>query len=281
MTAPLRRVFVRRPGDVHRWREFGWRAAPDPIGIAREHEQLCELLAEAGAEVVVGDPLDSSLDAVYVHDPAAVTSAGAVLLRPGKKARLAEVDAIERDLRAAGIEILARLQEPATAEGGDMLWLGDSTLVVGRGYRTNDAGIDELRRALSGVDVISVDLPHYHGRGEVMHLLSLISPVDEDLAVVYLPLMPVRLVELLEERGIAFVEVPENEFESMACNVLALGPRNALALDGNPETRRRLEAAGVEVLVYSGEELSRKGDGGPTCLTRPLQRAPAQQPPPA
>jgi dimethylargininase len=272
MTAPLRRVFVRRPGDVHGWREFGWRAAPDAIGIAREHEKLCELLAEGGAEVVVGEPLDSSLDAVYVHDPAAVTSAGAVLLRPGKEARLAEVDAIERDLRAAGIEILARLQEPATAEGGDMLWLDDSTLVVGRGYRTNDAGVEALRHALPDVDVISVDLPHYHGRGEVMHLLSLISPLDDDLAVVYLPLMPVRLVELLERREIAFVEVPEAEFESIACNVLALGPRRALALDGNPQTRRRLEAAGVEVLVYSGEELSRKGDGGPTCLTRPLLR---------
>jgi dimethylargininase len=281
MTAPLRRVFVRRPGDVHFWREFGWRAEPDPARMLEEHEKLCELLAESGAEVVVGAPLDSSLDAVYVHDPAAVTAAGAVLLRPGKEARLAEVDAIEHDLRAAGIEIVARLHAPATAEGGDMLWLDDTTLVVGRGYRTNDAGVDALRRALPAVDVISVDLPHYHGRGEVMHLLSLISPLDDDLAVVYLPLMAVRLVELLEARRIAFIEVPDDEFETMACNVLALGPRRALALDGNPETRRRLEAAGVEVLVYSGEELSRKGDGGPTCLTRPLHRAPARPLPPA
>lgn len=273
MTAPLRRVFVRRPGAVHRWREFGWRAPPDPLRIVEEHERLCEVLDGAGTEVVVGEPLNSSLDAVYVHDPAAVTSAGAVLLRPGKEARLAEVDAIERDLRSAGIEILARLEEPATAEGGDMLWLDDRTLVMGRGYRTNDAGIDALRAALPRADVISVDLPHYHGRGEVMHLLSLISPLDEDLAMVHLPLMPVRLVELLERRGTSFVEVPEDEFASMGCNVLALGPRKALALDGNPETRRRLEAAGVEVLVYSGEELSRKGDGGPTCLTRPLLRA--------
>jgi N-dimethylarginine dimethylaminohydrolase len=154
-----------------------------------------------------------------------------------------------------------------------MLWLDDRTLVVGRGYRTNDAGIEALRRALPDVDVITVDLPHYHGRDEVMHMLSLISPLADDLAVVYLPLMPVRLVELLEARGVGFVEVPDEEFESMACNVLALGSRRALTLDGNPETRRRLEAAGVEVTVYAGEELSRKGDGGPTCLTRPLLRA--------
>ena len=153
-----------------------------------------------------------------------------------------------------------------------MLWLDDRTLVVGRGYRTNDAGIDALRRALPDVEVLAVDLPHYHGRDEVMHMLSLVSPLADDLAVVYLPLMPVRLVELLEERGVGLVEVPDEEFESMACNVLALGPRRALALDGNPETRRRLEAAGVEVTLYVGDELSRKGDGGPTCLTRPLLR---------
>ncbi len=273
MTDRLERVFVRRPGGVDRWREFGWRAAPDPVRIVEEHEQLVATLERAGVEVVVGQPLDSALDAVYVHDPAAVTSDGAVLLRPGKPERHVEVTAIERDLRAAGVDVVARLEAPATAEGGDMLWLGDRTLVVGRGYRTNDAGVEALRQALPDTTVVSVDLPHYHGRGEVMHLLSLISPLDENLAVVYLPLMPVRLVEVLEQRGVRFVEVPGEEFGTMACNVLALGPRKALALDGNPETRRRLEAAGVEVVVYTGDELSRKGDGGPTCLTRPLLRS--------
>ena len=273
MTAPLRRVFVRRPGDVERWRDFGWRSAPDPVRIVEEHEGFVAALEGAGVEVVVGEPLDSALDAIYVHDPAALTAAGAVLLRPGKEQRHVEVAAIERDLAAAGVDVVARLEPPATAEGGDMLWLDERTLVVGRGYRTNDAGIDALRAAFPDVDLVGVDLPHYHGRDEVMHMLSLISPLADDLAVVYLPLMPVRLVELLEERGVRLVEVPDEEFESMACNVLALGPRRALALDGNPETRRRLEAAGVEVLVYAGDELSRKGDGGPTCLTRPLVRA--------
>jgi dimethylargininase len=242
------------------------------VRIVEEHEALVAILHGAGAGVVVAPPLDSTLDAVYVHDPAAVTRAGAVLLRPGKKLRQVEVDAIERDFAAAGVEVVARLEPPATAEGGDMLWLDDATLVVGRGYRTNDAGVEALRRAFPEAEVVAVDLPHWHGRSEVMHLLSLISPLADDLALVFLPLMPVPLVELLEQRGIGFVEVPEEEFDSMGCNVLALGPRRALALDGNPETRRRLEAAGVEVLVYSGEELSRKGDGGPTCLTRPLER---------
>jgi dimethylargininase len=272
MSAQLRRVLVRRPGKVDRWEEYGWRGRPDPARIVEEHEALVAVLEAAGVEVIVGEPLNSALDAIYVHDPAAITSRGAVLLRPGKELRQVEVDAIERDFHAAGIDVLARLEVPATAEGGDMLWLDEQTLVVGRGYRTNDAGIDALRAALPDVDVVAVDLPHHHGRDEVMHLLSLVSPLADDLAVVYLPLMPVRLVELLEQRGVGFVEVPDEEFDSMACNVLALAPRVALALDGNPETRRRLEAAGVEVLVYSGEELSRKGDGGPTCLTRPLVR---------
>jgi dimethylargininase len=272
MSSPLRRVLVRRPGKVDRWEEYGWRGRPDPARIVEEHEALVAVLEAAGVEVIVGEPLDSALDAIYVHDPAAVTNRGAVLLRPGKELRQVEVDAIERDFHAAGIDVLARLDAPATAEGGDMLWLDEQTLVVGRGYRTNDAGIDALRAALPDVDVVAVDLPHHHGRDEVMHLLSLVSPLADDLALVFLPLMPVRLVELLGQRGVEFVEVPDEEFDSMACNVLALAPRVALALDGNPETRRRLETVGVEVLVYSGEELSRKGDGGPTCLTRPLVR---------
>jgi dimethylargininase len=272
MTGPLERVLVRRPGGLERWREFGWRAAPDPERMAEEHEALCALLEETGAEVVVADPIEQSTDAVYVHDPAAVADGRAVLLRPGKEARRAEVEPLGRELEAAGIEIVARLNEPACAEGGDMLWLDEQTLVVGRGYRTNEAGIAALRVALPEADVIAVDLPHWHGRDEVMHLLSLVSPLADDLALVYPPLLPVRLVELLEGRGVDFVEVPDEEFESMGCNALALAPRQVLALDGNARTRRRLEAAGVEVLVYSGEELSRKGDGGPTCLTRPLLR---------
>ncbi|HYA09253.1 MAG TPA: arginine deiminase family protein, partial [Gaiellaceae bacterium] len=171
-----------------------------------------------------------------------------------------------------GIPVIGGLEEPALAEGGDTLWLDERTLVVGRSYRTNEAGVAALQAALPAVVVIAVDLPHLRGRGEVLHLLSLISPLDDDLAVVYLPLLPVRLVELLEERGVELVTVPDEEFATMGPNVLALGPRVGLALEGNDETRRRLTRAGVEVLVYKGDEISRKGDGGPTCLTQPLAR---------
>jgi dimethylargininase len=274
MTGPLKRVLVRPPGtDFSRWRECGWRAEPDAARIAEEHEGLRMALSEAGAEVVVAESeVDGNLDAIYVYDPALIADGGAILLRPGKEQRRGEVALMRADFAAAGVPIVAELDEPALAEGGDTLWLDERTLVVGLGYRTNEAGARRLEAALPNIDVITVDLPHYHGPSEVMHLMSLVSPLDRDLALVYPPLMPVRLVELLHEHGIEHVEVPDEEFESMGCNVLALGPRIALALDGNPETRRRLEAAGVEMRVYSGEELSRKGDGGPTCLTRPLER---------
>ena len=272
MTAPLRRVLVRPPGDMARWHEYGWRAEPDPILLAREHEGLCAALAGAGADVVVAGPARGNPDAVYVFDPALVSSRGAILLRPGKEGRRSEVAALEGALVAAGVPVAARLESPACAEGGDTLWLDERTLLVGRGYRTNDAGIAALAQALPDVDVLPYDLPHFHGRGEVLHLLSLISPLAPDLALVHLPLLPVRLVELLEERGIELVEVAEAELDSLGCNVLAVAPRVVLALEGNPITRTRLEEAGVEVRTYRGEELSRKGDGGPTCLTRPLLR---------
>jgi N-dimethylarginine dimethylaminohydrolase len=272
--ATLRRVLLRPPraDELGTWREYGWRAAPDPVELAREHEALCLQLEEAGAEVVLADePVPGDPDAVYAYDPVLVADEGAILLRPGKDGRLAEPEALVPALAAAGVPVLARLEAPATADGGDMFWLDERTLLAGRGYRTNDAGLDAVRAALPGVDLIAFDLPHLNGAGEVLHLMSLLSPLDDDLVVAHLPLLPVRLVQLLEERGVRTVEVPADELDSMGPNVLAVAPRVALILARNRETRRRLEAAGAEVLVYEGAELS-KGDGGPTCLTRPLLR---------
>jgi len=274
MTAPLRRVLVRRPSAeaCAHWREYGWRSEPDPARLAAEHEAFCLLLEQAGAEVVVAEPVDDNPDAIYAYDSALVDGHGAVVLRPGKEGRLAEADVIARDLEVAGVPVAGRIGAPACAEGGDFLWLDEHTLLAGRGYRTSSDGIWAVERLLPGVEMLVFDLPHWHGEGEVMHLLSLLSLLDRDLAVCYPRLMPVRLVELLRERGVELVHVPDEEFETMGPNVLALGPRTTLALDGNPETRRRLERAGVDVVVYRGEEISRKGDGGPTCLTLPLLR---------
>jgi N-dimethylarginine dimethylaminohydrolase len=275
MTGRLRRVLVRPPaaGSWAAWKSYGWRAEPNPAGLEGEHEAFRALLEDAGAEVVVAEtPHGLDPDAIYAYDPALVGDNGAIMLRPGKEGRRGEVDVMAADFVEAGVPIVTRLEAPATAEGGDTLWLDDSTLLVGRGYRTNDEGIAQLAGALPGVEVVAFDLPHLHGAGEVLHLLSLLSPLDTDLAVAYPPLMPVRLLELLAEHGIDLVEVPDEEFETMGPNVLALAPRVALALEGNDETRRRMAAAGVDVRVYRGDEISRKGDGGPTCLTRPLLR---------
>lgn len=275
MTGRLERVLVRPPlpEDVARWRDYGWSAVPDHAAAAAEHELFCELLEAAGAEVVVSHHDPGNPDAVYVYDPVLVGAAGAVLLRPGKEGRRAEPAAIAETLATVDVPIAAALAEPVLAEGGDTVWLDERTLLVGIGYRTNVSAVAALAEAFTGVDVITFDLPHWNGRGEVMHLMSLVSPLDGDLALVYPRIAPVRLLELLAARGVAVVEVPDEEFETQGPNVLALGPRRALALDGNPETRRRMEHAGVDVVVYRGDEISKKGDGGPTCLTRPLLRA--------
>ena len=273
-TGTLRRVLLRPPraDELSSCRTLGWRGQPDAVAIAKEHAALCGLLADAGAEVVIANvPCPGDADAIYVYDSVLIADAGAVLLRLGKEQRVDEARTLEPALMQAGVPIAARMETPATADGGDMFWLDDETLLVGRGYRTNDAGIATIREALPGAHVHVFDLPHLNGRGEVLHLMSLISPLAEDLVVAYLPLLPVRLVELLDARGIGIVEVADDEFESMGANVLALAPRVALALARNVETRRRLERADVSVLTYEGTELS-KGDGGPTCLTRPLLR---------
>ena len=274
MTGHLDRVLVRPPlaEDVENWRAYGWRAAPDHPAAALEHEVLCGLLEGAGAEVVVSRHDPGNPDAIYVHDPVLVGAGGAVLLRPGKQLRRSEPPALARVLEEAGVPIVGEIHGPAVVEGGDTVWLDERTLLVGVGYRTNAAGVIALRDTFPGVDVLPFDLPHWNGRDGVMHLMSLMSPLDRDLALVYSRIAPARLLELLADRGVHVVEVPDEEFETQGCNVLALGPRRVLALDGNAETRRRLERAGVDLAVYRGEEISRKGDGGPTCLTRPLLR---------
>ena len=275
MTGVLRRVLVRAPRaeDLHGWQGCGWRAEPDARRISQEHEAFCSLLENTGAEVVHAESAaDGNPDAIYTYDPALVTDEGALLLHPGKECRRGEVGAMADDFASAGVPIAGELRDPEWAEGGDFCWLDERTLLAGRGYRTNSDGIWAVERLLHGVEVLVFDLPHWHGRSEVMHLMSLISPLAPDLAVVYAPLLPTRLAQLLEEREVELVEVPDEEFASLGSNVLALAPRVALAVEGNPRTRERMKRAGVEVLTYRGEELS-KGDGGPTCLTRPLLRA--------
>jgi dimethylargininase len=275
MWGDLRRVLVRRPlpEDAVAWEAYGWRAAPDVAAAQAEHEAFCALLEEAGAEVVVSEHDPGNPDAIYTYDATLVGRDGAVLLLPGKEGRRREPEATVAILEGAGVPVVGRIELPATVEGGDTVWLDERTLLVGIGYRTSPAAIDALRDAFPGVEVIAFDLPHWNGATEVMHLMSFLSPLDHDLALVYTRIAPTRLMWLLAERGIDVVEVPDTEFDTQGPNVLALGPRRALALEGNDETRRRMERAGVDAITYRGDEISRKGDGGPTCLTRPLLRS--------
>jgi dimethylargininase len=281
--APLRRVIVKRPEDAFRssskiaeeWKRLGFTGPPDLDRAAAEHRRFVALLEDAGAEVLFLPAAEgTTLDSLYAHDPGLVTSAGAVVFNMGKPERRGEGPALARALAGWGVPVLGTLEGDATAEGGDMLWLDETTLVAGRGFRTNAEGIARIRALLAplGIETIEAHLPAWDGREGLLHLLSIISPVAADLAVVYRRLLPVPLVEMLEARGVVLIDVPDEEFAGMACNVLALAPRRVVMLEGLPVTRGRLEEAGCTVAEYSGREISLKGNGGPTCLTRPLLR---------
>ena len=279
MVDPLRRVLVKRPDEAFavedpvRWHYAG---RPDLEIAQQEHDALVDILREAGAEVLYHDQLlPDQADAIYVHDPAIVTDQGAIILSMGKDLRRGEEAAIARRFEELGVPIYYQLHGQARAEGGDLLWVDHDSLAVGQGFRTNHEGLRQLREALEplGVTLIAVPLPYYGGPDACLHLMSLISLVDHDAAVVYLPLLPVPFWQHLRNQDFRFVEVPDGEFESMGTNVLALAPGKCLMLEGNPITRRRLEEAGCEVFTYSGKEISLKAEGGPTCLTRPILRS--------
>jgi dimethylargininase len=277
MAAPLVRVQVRRPSEraVARWYEHAWRRAPDPGTLRKEHDAFVDVVRSYGPHVEYGsDPGDELLDSIYVFDPALVCDDGAIVLRPGKRTRRGEAELATRDLEAAGVPIIGSVEAPATVEGGDTLWLDRSTLLVARSHRTNDAGATAVRSMLEplGVSVEIVDVPNHRGADELVHLMSLISLIDRDLAVCYLPLLAIHVIELMADRGIEAVPVPDEEFATQGPNVLAVGPRRVVAIEGNLETRRRMESRGVEVRSFAATELAHNGGGGPTCLTRPLQR---------
>ena len=214
------------------------------------------------------------MDSIYCRDAAVATNGGMIICNMGKAGRKNEPLAEQLAFQSHGIKILGTITAPGTVEGGDVAWLDEHTLAVGHTYRTNEEGIRQLTALLQplGVQVIVVPLPHYKGPSDVFHLMSILSPVDTDKAVVYSPLMPIVFRDELLNRGYRLIEVPDAEFESMGCNVLALAPANCLMVDGNPQTRKSLEAAGCSVTVYKGAEISVKGGGGPTCLTRPVER---------
>lgn len=283
----LGRVLLKHPRDAFidsatvdaQWRGLHFASRPDVARASHEYDRFVEILEAAGAttDFLPRDP-HTTLDSIYVRDAALVSPRGLIFCSMGKPQRAAEPNAQEAAFSAGQVEtvpIAGRIAPPGRIEGGDVVWLDGRTVVVGRGYRTNDEGIRQLGALLAGTmaEMIVVPLPHWRGEADVMHLMSLFSPVDRDLAVVYSPLLPVPFREKLVARGLQLVEVPEEEFETMGTNVLAVAPRRCVMLAGNRRTRAALERAGAEVVEYTGAEISVKGAGGPTCLTRPLRRS--------
>jgi dimethylargininase len=278
MHAPLRRVLMRRPDEafaVENPAAWHYTHQPDLAAAQAEHDALAALLRASGADVVYAEePQLGRADAIFTFDPALITDAGAVILAMGKDLRRGEEAAMAAALEAAGVPVFAQLEGEARAEGGDLLWLDEHTLAVGQSFRTNAEGLRQLTVILAPLEVavLPVPLPYFTGPEACLHLLSLISIVDERLAVVYLPLLPVPFVRELAQRGFTMVEVPEAEFATMGPNVLAVAPRDCVMLEGNPGTQARLEAAGCRVRTYRGDNISLVAEGGPTCLTRPLLR---------
>lgn len=271
-----RALFGNADRIAREWKALNFTAAPDARRALDQYAVFESLVASGGVHVHrLPDDDGLTMDAIYVRDASLVTPRGVVLCHMGKPARRSEPAAHGRLFTEAGLAVLGAIEPPGQIEGGDVAWFDETSVAVGRGYRTNDEGIRQFRAYLGPrVDVCVVPLPHYRGPSDVFHLMSVLSPVDRDLAVVYSPLMPVPFREWLLDRGIRLVEVPDEEFDSMGANVLALSPRRCVMVEGNPVTRARLEAAGADVATYDGSEISLKGGGGPTCLTRPLMRLP-------
>jgi N-dimethylarginine dimethylaminohydrolase len=283
MVAPLRTVVVKRPEEAFRslsnspgeWQDLAWLRPPNSEVASSEHAHLVSLLHAAGARTLfLPEDARTGMDSLYAHDPVLITDAGAVLLQTGKIARRGEGPAFADALKGWGVPTLGSIDGDATAEAGDLIWLDSRTLIAGRGFRTNKKGIERLTGILGplGISVIGIPLPYWNGPDDVLHLMSFISLLDSDLAVVYRRLLPVTLYELLQEREVDLVDVPDEEYMTLGCNVLAVGPRQLIAIAGNPVTHSRLRAAGCSVSEFAGSEICIPGAGGPTCLTRPLLR---------
>ena len=283
MVGRLERVIVcspltagwNQPERVARWQELGFLHAPDFHVAQLQHEALSRELRTAGAEVIELPPgPDLSLDAVYAHDATLSTDDGLIIMRPGKPNRLREGPHQAFFCESLEIPTLYSIAPPGATEAGDILWLDSETLLIGRGYRTNAAGIRQMHDLLSrrGIEVLAAPLPNGLGPSACMHLMSLISLLDEHRALVDLPWLAVETVELLKFRGFHFIEIDPSERDTLACNVLALGNNRLLAIEQNPKTNARLREAGFDVRTFPGSELCINGSGGPTCLTRPLLR---------
>jgi len=259
----------------NQWRELNYLSAPTFDNAQIEYLDFLSFFEQNNINLEFFTDVEKvNMDAIYCRDASIATDFGVIICNMGKGGRMIEPIEQKKVYQKNNISILGEISHPGTVEGGDVAWIDKKTLAIGHTYRTNQEGIRQIKELLEpkGVEVVVVDLPHYKGKSDVFHLMSILSPVDKNLAVVYSPLMPIGFRNYLLERGFDLVEVPEEEFETMGCNVLAIAPRKCLMVDGNPKTKALLESQGCEVITYNGQEISVKGGGGPTCLTRPLER---------
>ena len=283
MVDPIKKILLKHPRNSFinqeiidkQYLELNYSEAPNFNKAILDYEKFVSLLKSFGIELhYLPEDNSTSLDSIYTHDPCIISNNGIIICNMGKKARLAEPNTIEKFFKSIQIPILGKIKAPGTLEGGDVVWIDDKTIAVGEGYRTNKEGIEQLRYLLSDQveTVISVPIPHWNGPQDCLHLMSNLSPIDHNLYLVYSRLLPVSFRKYLLDRNIELIGVPDEEYESMGCNVLTVAPRKAIMISGNSKTKQLLEKNNVEVYTYDGTEISIKGAGGPTCLTRPFLR---------
>ena len=284
MVDPLRKVLIKHPRDAYQNQttvdrqsiNLKYNSVPNFEKALADYEFFINLLESSGADVhFLPENESTTLDSVYTHDPCIISNRGVILCSMGKKERSSEPGTMEAYFRSIDVPILGRIKSPGMLEGGDVVWIDEYTVAIGEGYRSNAEGIQQFRKLLGGLvnEVVSVPLPHWNGPDECLHLMSNVSPLDHDLYLVYPRLLPVPFCQYLINRKIKLLEVPDEEYNSMGCNVLAIAPRECIMIAGNPITQKILEIEGVKVHTYHGSEISLKGSGGPTCLTRPFLRS--------
>ena len=283
MVDPIKKILLKHPSNAFlnqrninkQYLELNYLAAPNFNSAISDYEIFVDLLKSFNIEIYyLPKDKSTSLDSIYTHDPCVVSNKGVVICNMGKKARQPEADTMKKFFNSIEVPILGKIQSPGTLEGGDVVWINEKTIAVGEGYRTNKEGIEQLKLLLSDQveTVITVSIPHWNGPDDCLHLMSNLSPIDHDLYLVYSRLLPVSFIKYLLDQNIELIDVPDDEYESMGCNVLAIAPRKVIMISGNPKTKQLLENKGVEIHTYDGSEISIKGAGGPTCLTRPFLR---------
>ena len=283
MVDPLRRLIMKSPlcawkdkyNVKKNWKDLYYSAEPNFDKAVLQYNNLISIIKSFGIDILMLPNNDNtSLDSIYTHDAGIATSSGIIICNMGKKSRKNEPKALKGFLSDNNISVIGEIKYPGIIEGGDIIWITNRTIAVGEGYRTNKEGIRQLKEILGDEidDLIRVPLPHWLGPESCLHLMSNVSPIDHNLYLIYPKLLPVKFIKYLKSLNIKLINVPDKEYESMACNVLSLAPKKCIMMSGNPITKKLLESNNVEVFTYDGSEISLKGAGGPTCLTRPIYR---------